>query len=65
MSIDCSHFAHGHRLSFISSRHGRSVCVVGPARSALGAGFMPAVCFVLAMLVSMWLRFLGSLFVRS
>lgn len=65
MSIDCSHFAHGHRLSFISSRRGRSACVVGPARTVLRAGLISAACFVLAMLVSMWLRFLGSLFVRS
>ena len=35
----------------------------GPAITALGAGFMPAVWFVAAMLVGMWLhdRFLGAL----
>ena len=39
----------------------------GPAMTALGAGFMPAVWFVVAMLIGMWLhdRFLGSLFARS
>jgi uncharacterized membrane protein YedE/YeeE len=36
----------------------------GPAVTALGAGFVPAVWFVAAMLVGMWLhdRFLGSVF---
>lgn len=39
----------------------------GPAMTALGAGFVPAVWFVVAMLVGMWLhdRFLGSLFAKS
>ena len=39
----------------------------GPAMTALGAGFMPAAWFVVAMLAGMWLhdRFLGALFVRS
>lgn len=39
----------------------------GPAMTALGAGFMPAVWFVVAMLIGIWLhdRFLGSLFARS
>jgi uncharacterized membrane protein YedE/YeeE len=38
----------------------------GPAITALGAGFMPAIWFVAAMLVGMWLhdRFLGTLFAR-
>ena len=38
----------------------------GPALTALGAGFMPAVWFVVAMLLGMWLhdRFLGALFAR-
>ncbi|MEO6363942.1 MAG: DUF6691 family protein [Caldimonas sp.] len=39
----------------------------GPAVTALGAGFVPAVWFVVAMLIGMWLhdRFLGSLFATS
>ena len=39
----------------------------GPAVTALGAGFVPAVWFVAAMLAGMWLhdRFLGSLFASS
>ena len=39
----------------------------GPAMTALGAGFVPAAWFVVAMLAGMWLhdRFLGALFVRS
>ena len=39
----------------------------GPAMTALGAGFVPAAWFVLAMLIGMWLhdRFLGSLFAKS
>ena len=39
----------------------------GPAITALGAGFMPAAWFVVAMLIGMWLhdRFLDSLFARS
>ncbi len=38
----------------------------GPALTALGAGFMPAIWFVAAMLFGMWLhdRFLGTLFAR-
>jgi uncharacterized membrane protein YedE/YeeE len=36
----------------------------GPAITALGAGFLPAVWFTIAMLIGMWAhdRFLGSLF---
>ena len=36
----------------------------GPAVTALGAGFVPALWFVAAMLIGMWLhdRFLGTLF---
>ena len=39
----------------------------GPAMTALGAGFVPAAWFVVAMLIGMWLhdRYLGSLFARS
>ncbi len=39
----------------------------GPAMTALGAGFVPAAWFVVAMLIGMWLhdRFLGSLFAKS
>ena len=39
----------------------------GPALTALGAGFVPAAWFVVAMLVGMWLhdRFLGSLFANN
>ncbi len=39
----------------------------GPAMTALGAGFVPALWFVVAMLLGMWLhdRFLGALFARS
>ena len=38
----------------------------GPAITALGAGFLPALWFVAAMLAGMWLhdRFLGALWVR-
>lgn len=39
----------------------------GPAMTALGAGFVPAAWFVVAMLIGMSLhdRFLGSLFAKS
>ena len=39
----------------------------GPALTALGAGFVPAAWFIVAMLVGMWLhdRFLGALFTKS
>ncbi len=38
----------------------------GPAMTALGAGFVPAAWFVVAMLIGMWLhdRFLGALFAK-
>lgn len=38
----------------------------GPALTALGAGFMPAVWFVLAMLAGMWVhdRFLSTVFAK-